>query len=746
MTQGTLDGPEVVYVNPDGTTDDEDAPSEVKKGGRGRIESAPEKKSEWSAELIERARAAQIEEEAIAEGGDLREGLNGNIYWLDLNHLVEFEEQDQAIDSDREFWAWFKAYRDKHNISARRSRVRWEDWGGSSKTSTSLGSWWFGNSYSAGSDLEKRLAIAVRAVGSIVNVINDTGHRFRVSLADKDSRTQPHSATYFDQKAVIVSPQALLDTSVNEDQGIDITAGWGLHEGSHIRFTSSVLDALLKPEQLKPFAVSSILFNILEDVRIEAKTSEDFPGFATYFEQANTYLWGVQKDHVPKKWEKTDLVNKLNVITMAMKWPVQYEATVNKATDQKLKEEYAWFRRLADRYKTERKDLRTYLVEAMLHLELDPETKQQMEQQAKDEEANGGGTAESMTNEQFEEFLKDLQEQLGKGLIQPCPSPTNQPGGATEQTVQLTAEQSAQVEKLVNEQYSVDRIYTKFPDSSGYTPEVEVSKPETTSSTGIFYRKPGQWVNKLKSAFIFRKVAPAYQERLQRTGRLDEEEIWRLAGNDVKIFEREIRHVTPDTQVTMLVDISGSMSGVIGGESKVNIAQNLASTMLECLKTMKGVRVRVRAHQSSGYSPNKGNFNATAAVYRIWEQGDPLTRLGLITEKHGSGNYDAFAIDWCANELFKNQRPGEDMILIVLSDGLPNGYGLSGISGEQMVREVVNTWKRKNVTIIQIAIDQTLRPKDQAAMFDNWMQFDGVEKLPQRLTKLLIKLFGGSAT
>lgn len=173
-------------------------------------------------------------------------------------------------------------------------------------------------------------------------------------------------------------------------------------------------------------------------------------------------------------------------------------------------------------------------------------------------------------------------------------------------------------------------------------------------------------------------------------------------------------------------------------------AQYLSNVMLACLRTVRGVTVRVRAH-STGYE----GVSQTSKVYRIWEQGDPDTRIGLLsTVDHGS-NFDGFAIDYCAQEL--DAVTADSKLLIVLSDGLPagsfhaggKGYHYGGVSAMNHMMEVSRQWEARGVTIVQIAIDQDgLRPEDQAMMFRHWIGYESDGKLLTDLTALLSKVFG----
>ena len=701
-----------------------------------------------------------IDDEFIEAGGDYREDQKGAVYWLDLPHLLAFEQADREIIDDREFWSWFKEYRSKSDLEAKRSRVKWnrywsdKDFVYSGPKRDYFTGWWSGwntecglvnNSPFGGNTA--RLAVAVGAVQSIVSVINDTGRAFRVKLADSDTPEQPSSFTEFGSRIVVVSPQALLDTSLVEDVGIQVTAGWGLHEASHVKWSSSIIGVLALPTKLKPVSIAGLLLNLIEDVRIEVKTGQGFPGFVDYFNIAGTYLWGITRQHAPKKFGP-ELGDKMNFITGTVKWPTEYAEFLAHVRDKQVHKEFEWFKRWTDKYRMDDSNPRALLIEALLHLQEDEETKKQIQdhQQKEDDDNSTCTTTQFTSDKEFRDFIKRLRAGMkGGNPIETCPSPGR---GTTNplKPINLTPEQASQIDKLIRENLEIRDPIVKMVDMLGLEtgPKVASLKPEETEESKFAYKRPGPMVSKLRSAFVFRKTDPTWAEKLQRSGSIDEDQLWRIAGYDFKIFERKVEPDIPSTTVTMLVDMSGSMSG-----RRIDDAQELANTMLECLKSMKGVKVRIRGHTTpmTRYRlPGLGTADDTMCqIFRLWEPGDPMTRLGLISTCEKGWNYDGFAIDWCARELVDVGRVGEDKVLIVLSDGKPNarGYAYSGGPAMDHVRKVTETWARKGVTVFQIAIDPEVRSSDQARMYRHWIQYGN--DLPMRLTRLLIKLFGGAS-
>jgi nitric oxide reductase activation protein len=88
------------------------------------------------------------------------------------------------------------------------------------------------------------------------------------------------------------------------------------------------------------------------------------------------------------------------------------------------------------------------------------------------------------------------------------------------------------------------------------------------------------------------------------------------------------------------------------------------------------------------------------------------------------------------------------MVMIVIADGLPaggSGFYYHGTDAIQHVRKVVDEYKKKNVHIIQLAIDPSVGPAAQEKMFgDSFIPYKDDASLPKQMTDFLIKLFGNN--
>jgi len=226
---------------------------------------------------------------------------------------------------------------------------------------------------------------------------------------------------------------------------------------------------------------------------------------------------------------------------------------------------------------------------------------------------------------------------------------------------------------------------------------------------------------------VFRSSAPEYYEKLLRSGSLDDEEIHRLAFGDDRVFGQRVIEAKPEVMLGLLVDLSGSMYG-----EKLRIAQRLAQLFVWAVHDQPGVETAVWGHTADV------DEAGVAEVYRLWEPGDPLTRLGLIAEMPHANNADSAAIEYVVRQVMDKPQP--EKVVVVLSDGLPSAHGYGGRQGQMAVRTVTRWAAHQGVRVLQLAIDpHDLRPEDQARMFgaENVVLYQHASMLPRQLTQVL---------
>ena len=699
----------------------------------------------------------EYSESIVKRGGDFRQSQTGQMYFVPLELLPEFDFHDEntpnTAEENKNFWAWMDEWIKTNELKPEarrntRATVQATDfgfgsggWGSAPKKF--LSDWWGGSKFFKGaSSDERKLSIAQQAVQSTIRVVDSHERRLRVQLADRDHKERmeveaaagkwgPTSMTDFGTQDIYVSACALVDPEIEQGDGIDITTGFALHEASHAQYSEDNFHAIEQPTRLEPLGVAGFLYNIAEDVRIEANTSEEFPGFEAYFEKTLEYMWDeFVSENAPTEYGP-DLQNKLNAAIASVKWPTEYKPMVDDAGDAELSAEFDWWRQWSDDFVAGSITARKALVKAIDHLAEDPKTKKEMDERAAQEKAD------ELDKKHIGEALAKAMGKM-EGVIKGCSSTESGVHDPHLDKGALKSEEAERVNGFSEEQYREEStMHTQIPSGSG-GPETIVSlhPKENDYSKSMYTPPPNGLIHKTRAAFLLRPSAREWTDRLRKNGAVDEDEIWRGGAGDMRMFEQRYVESTPDTSIALLIDQSGSMMG-----SKLEAAVQAATLVHHCVKDMRGVDVRAYSHTADGRDCGYGN----AVVYRLWEKGEPLSRLGIALEREPHNNYDGYAIGWVVEDMLKNSTPDQQKIMFVFSDGLPaasSGYG--GEWGMNHVRQVVDWAKRKGVEIVQIAIDPYgLKEEHQKVMFDHYVMYDharGLEALPGQLVSLMKKV------
>lgn len=705
---------------------------------------------------------------AWEQQGAWRRDESGTHWWLSAEQLIKLRElNDQCEDNDegdRKFWQLFREFREDEGIT-RNDRVgridtgikgNWWDYKPTTKkyswedplaSKGSMSEWWtgYGKSTWVSKDKAAKIAIAMAAVEDTVRVTDDSGTRCVVVPHTSGDRAV--SFTDLNRNRITVSAKPILDGKLSDGEAMDVMTGFGLHEASHSKKDGTrkyIRELERNKDKIKPLAVGAHLFNIIEDNRIEMGTKDDFPGFTGYFDACMRYMWDEGKGERPIEYGP-DLTSKLNCVVGFLRWPNEFATEI--VFTPTMTEERKWWTEWQERYDPDTNLIKT-LVEGIAHLRNATEQEESAGEGTPDERAEsgtgGGASGEMDAQEQKEEELRKLGDALDeimkefrermKGLSNPC-SHQHDPEGA------VSAKTAETVQNLRDEKLERHQPTILTEDGQG-NPTIYVSKPtETEQSKAAYDSRPDPMLSKYKAALLFRDDVPTDSLKLSREGTIDEDELFRWAADDWRVFQQKEERRETNARVYLLVDMSGSMSGW-GGSSKIEAAQRISRLFAEALTSMHGVNPKIYGHTGDTGAYDTGRHEGTSMIYRLWEPGDPMTRLGLIrTISHGN-NYDGHAIEFVAKEMISDTQGDEQLILIVLSDGIPAGSDYGGDQGMAHVRKVVGDATRKGIRVLQIAIDPELDNERQSAMFDEFIPYvpgTSMDAVPRKLTAWLAK-------
>lgn len=605
-----------------------------------------------------------------------------------------------------------------------------------------LSEWWAGDStrlMRGAAAIETKLAIALGPIRSVIRVIDDNQPPMSVDWCKvgNDDKGKPFSMSYTDFAGarIAVNPLPIMEGKLDTGAAIDVVIGFGMHEASHSKQSRDRWHHLVKKETkpaagveglrgktverevpaFEPMKVAAYLYNLAEDVRIEAATSKEWPGFAAYFDNFLDWMWTDHaSEHLPTEYGTT-VADKIKVVFTACRFTDKARALL----PAEVQPEVEWWAAWQADYLSDTTDVPTTIARGLDHLGQDEATKAEMDQMAADERA------ERKRGEKVRAQIERLMKEGLGGVPAVC---ITHDGEVTP----LSAEQADAISDLVKEELTAVEP-TIGSGKGNKKPPMRVRKPiETRESRRAYVGKPDAATEALRAAIVFRAELPKYDIKLQRQGVLDDEELYRWALGDDRLFTERIIEEKPDALVGLLVDMSGSMMWGDGeSRSKIEVAQRLAQLFVWALADSEGVTTTVWGHTGDS------DAGAGADVFRLWEPGDPMTRLGLITTLDHGNNYDGFAVEYCVNRMRFEPQPQK--VLLVLSDGYPAGHEYGDREAEVHIRTVCQWAQSQGVTVIQIAIDESLRAADQARMFGpgNWFPYTSEQQLPRDLTRIL---------
>lgn len=574
-----------------------------------------------------------------------------------------------------------------------------------------------------GRDVENRLALVLGPVQSVIRVVDPRTPPMRVEWAavGRDASGSPlsMSATDFRGGRCVINPLPVLEDKLDPADQVDVSIGQALHEASHSKSTRDVwFSTLLRPlvpdeaneyrteePAFEPLRVAAWLLNVAEDVRVEGLTAAEWPGFAPYFDRLLDWLWDESAKREPAPTPHPALDARMRTAFMGARFFARASATGQDA------DEMAWWRDWADDHVAGRCTPSETVQRGLDRLGEDEQAASEMAEMAvEDREQRKAG----------EDARRLLERLLAEGVdgMQSCVM-----GSADGST--LTEAEAEAVDRLVRE--GLATVTPIIRHRGAAQPEMRVRKPlEGVESRRAFVGRPDPMVEAMRSALVFRQESPRHDLKLQRRGELDDEELWRWAAGDDRLFTERVVEDRPDTALGMLVDISGSMAG-----RKLRTAQRLAQILLAAAMDKEGVTPHVWAHTGDS------EYGAGADVFTVWEPGDPATRLGLIGSLDNGNNYDGYSLSYVIMRM--TELPQPQKVVIVLSDGYPAGSGYGGSEAQAHIRQVVRWGESRGVTVFQIAIDESLRPADQEAMYGpgHWVQYVNDRQLPRDLMRLL---------
>ncbi len=643
--------------------------------------------------------------------------VNKKEYFFPAALYKEVLAQDDATPltraGDRAFAKWinqFIADNKKNGVyqTTQPQRTGYQ-WSGGSKGMSEY--WALPYSYGGKKGVEEstaRLATVLRAMRTVLSVV-DPEHKLTASY------TKGTTSGWSGNKVAL--PIQPVKEITDLEEAINVESGFSIHEAWHSVYTRPIAESNAYAfDTLMKNSWNKYIFNVAEDVREEALGMADTPGFRSYINYVQEWLWN--DDNVPKVYpdgtDEKSLEARSTAFFMFLREPDRADEQL---TDPSFDGPRQWFANWIERYNNEvnaapRMDIVDPLIqEARNYLGIP---------------ADAGNPSKQIM------------------VLTPCGYNHEDDGADDAEDGEVKEALEAEIEEVSgatwNKVMGTPKESRVTGWNSGNAIQTVVIKKPRVLHPDRFKPSTSNMVQKAKAALSLRKAAAVADTRLMKSGQLDEDELHRFFTNDLRIFKDATVETIPDAALYLLVDCSGSMGDATYENCSMHYAAALAQVFVEALSTHPNVKVKVLGHTGDlGDAANGGSF------YRIWEQGDPLNRLALMYGEIPQGdNYDGYAISW-AGEMLKKETV-DQRLLIVLSDGQPNGdAGYGGEAAMDHVREVTDRLLRQGVDVVQVAVGTGIPKEDQAHMFKHFIELrdelggDPFASVFRKLTRLLQK-------
>lgn len=197
--------------------------------------------------------------------------------------------------------------------------------------------------YGFGEDREIARADAIATAHKMVQTFVDTfatdDMRYRVTF-DPDFST---AGTDLFGKKIVITPTPLYDDRLTANEAGVILTAMATHEASHVRYGRSTAAAVQRVFGRK--RSPQVLSNLLDDVRIERRFGDDYPGYRDVFVPMLKYI--AENTAVKPRPKLSDMVN-LAVLSIRYPFAVDWDDV-----SQEVRDERDWWKAWSEKWAKE---------------------------------------------------------------------------------------------------------------------------------------------------------------------------------------------------------------------------------------------------------------------------------------------------------------------------------------------------------------------------------------------------------
>jgi cobalamin biosynthesis protein CobT len=175
-----------------------------------------------------------------------------------------------------------------------------------------------------------------------------------------------------------------------------------------------------------------------------------------------------------------------------------------------------------------------------------------------------------------------------------------------------------------------------------------------------------------------------------KSGTLDTNKLVEGVQGIQTIYSRKEKPILKKLVVSLLVDMSGSMSG-----SYMNRARECAILLTEVFSGNKEVDLYVYGYTGQNITEEK------AELYEFYTPRNPR-KFSLVNLRAIAQNLDGYSLLQMRDEIRK--QTNEDVLTFMISDGEPAAHGYSGREAQAHLKECVTKLEKDKFKIVHIAV------------------------------------------
>lgn len=527
-------------------------------------------------------------------------------------------------------------------------------------------------------------------------VVMDAPFKVRIRIT-----TGRDSASYTDSKVVCVNTAMFDDPELSVGEKLDTFLGTVVHEGCHLLYTD-----FTEMHKITNKAVG-VIFNILEDERIEELCGERKPGLANFLEKSKYYYFDqYYLDYVVPKEEEGTLTlfdRFMNVFLHIIRYPKylkeseiiefgHYLLAIKElivpfypnSTEETIDVSYRIFDMIKELYKGEKGGEKS-----------DEEI---MKDLLKDAEDSASG---------MKRVAADVKR-ISRSVVSSGEYPALEEEDLSKAVLKDSELLGEICEGVVEVGSSDDSFFTRMPDE------------KTCYKESL--RRVERYVSSISR--ILKGHCREYKltHRSMRSGILDTNKLAEAYQGVPTVYIREGEVTTDKVSVCVLIDESGSMSG-----ERIKAARDTAVLINEAIGNIPNVELFIYGHSGD----MKRSFSTEMYIYREKDY-NPKFSLGSVEAR--AQNRDGIAILEIAKRVRSQTR--NPVLFFILSDGSPCAGSYGGKTAMNHVRDCVHKVERMDFTVVQVCINHVYDP---SVMFDHFIILEDMSRLAFELGNVIKK-------